>query len=404
MNFPEFHSPINRVKYSPQRTDISDWRHVVLILPIDDAQPGMKLAAPVLHPDQPGQQLLRCGYVLEAGVIRRMRDLHIEAVFVEYPGLEHLDKHLSVYLSPARQAVLSQIKKSITSVQQQTRPKISYADYTNVTRDLVTTLMEQGQNPIYLDQMSHQGTDSVGHGAAVAHLSLMLGLRLEQYLIDQRKRLAPAKAREVVNLGVAGMLHDVGMMKLPKELWTFTEVNPPQDAEMRKEWETHCRVGYDLVHDDLEPTAASAILHHHQHYDASGFPPCQKEDPEGGGMEGQRIHIYARIILCANLYDRLSAPIKGARPPNHQILQLMRTRFAGWIDPVVLKGLEAIVPAFPPGCRVKLTDESCAIIVDINPEDSLRPIVKRLAQDRWTAIEENIDLRKAGAPAVAGVM
>ena len=35
----------------------------MLILPIDDAKPGMQLAAPVFHPDSPDQELLKRGYV-----------------------------------------------------------------------------------------------------------------------------------------------------------------------------------------------------------------------------------------------------------------------------------------------------------------------------------------------------
>ncbi len=364
----------------------------------------MKLAAALAHPENPDQQLLRCGYVLEAAVLKRMRDLEIESVCVEYPGLEHIDRHLSVHLSPARQEVLRQIKKSISSVQQQARPKISYVDYVSATRELVLTLMQQGQNPIYLDQMSRQGSDAVGHGAAVAHLSLMLGLKLEQYLIEQRKRLTPARAKDVVNLGVAGMLHDMGMMKLGKEYWAYSEVDPPTDDVLRREWETHARIGYDLVQGELEPTAASAILHHHQHFDGTGFPAGQKDDPEGGGIEGQKIHVYARIMLCANLYDRLATPVKGKRRGNDQILRLMRTTYGPWLDPTVFKVLETIVPAYPPGSRVRLSDQSLAMVVEVNANDGNKPLVRRLAEDRWTMLDGVLDLRAAGAPAIAALL
>src|SRR5687768_12009688 len=162
----------------------------------------MTLAAPILNPERPTQELLRRGYTLDEAVLARMRAIRIEFVYVEYPSLDGLDKHLAVYLSPARQQLLGQIRDSIGQTQKSTRPGIPYKHYCSTTKDLIATLMTQGQHAIYLDQMSRQGSDAVAHAAAVAHLSLLLGLKLEQYLVDQRSRLPPNRAKDCVNLGV----------------------------------------------------------------------------------------------------------------------------------------------------------------------------------------------------------
>jgi len=49
----------------------------VLIVPIEQATPGMKLAMTVTHPEQPEQDLLRRNFVLEQPVLDRMRALGI---------------------------------------------------------------------------------------------------------------------------------------------------------------------------------------------------------------------------------------------------------------------------------------------------------------------------------------
>ena len=228
----------------------------MLILPIDQAKAGMKLAAPVAHPESPEQELLKRGYTLESSILGRLKDLHVDLLYVEYPGLDDLDKHLAANLSPARQIIYKQIKATIASAQTRTRPGVSYSDYTSSSREMITTLLSQGQHPIFMDQMSRLGSDAVGHATAVAHLSLLLGLRLERYLIEERKRLPPSHAREVVNLGVAGMLHDVGKCKLPQELQTYTGVEMPEDDEQRKMYQSHARLSYDTIHDGVEPSAA----------------------------------------------------------------------------------------------------------------------------------------------------
>lgn len=375
----------------------------MLICSLDETSPGMTLAAPVSHPDQPGQYLLKRGYALEESVIARLRDLGVEAVYVDYPGLDDLDKHLAVQLSPERQNIYRQIKETIRANERNAKPTVSYTDYYAGTRQLVLTLMSQGQNPIYLDQMSRMGDDAIGHATAVAHLSLLLGIKLERYLIDQRHRLPPQHAREVVNLGVAGMLHDMGKLKLPDMLRTHHGVNPPKNPSEAAEWENHPRYSYELVHDGMEPSGASAVLHHHQHFDGSGFPVTQHRDGTSSRLEGQKIHVFARILLAADLYDQLTIAARGQkRRSNVEILHLMRTAYNGWVDPEVIRILQAVCPPFPPGSMVQLSDGTSAVIVRVDGARPYRPMVRRLGADGAT-LDDPINLSESGAPAIRSI-
>ncbi|MCC7348985.1 MAG: HD domain-containing protein [Phycisphaerales bacterium] len=363
----------------------------------------MTLAVPVVHPDQPGQDLLKRGYVLEQSVIARLRDLGVEAVYVDYPGLEDLDKHLAVNLSPERQNIYRQIKETIRANERNAKPTVSYTDYYAGTRQLVLTLMSQGQNPIYLDQMSRMSGDAIGHATAVAHLSLLLGIKLERYLIDQRQRLSPQHAREVVNLGVAGMLHDMGKLKLPEALRSYHGIDPPMDPAAAEEWEKHPRYSYELVHDGIEPSGASAVLHHHQHFDGTGFPITQHRDGTRSRLEGQKIHVFARILMAANLYDQLTISEQGQkRRSNLEILHLMRTTYRGWVDPEVLRILQAVCPPFPPGSMVQLSDGTRAVIVKVDGTKPYRPVVRRLSAE-GAAPDDPINLWEDGAPAIQSI-
>jgi hypothetical protein len=101
----------------------------VLILTPDEARPGMILAAPVRNPDAPEQDLLKRGYTLEDDVIARLRDLKVTHLFVDYPGLDDLDRHLAANLSPQRQVIYRQIKETVTSALKRTRPTVAFRDY-----------------------------------------------------------------------------------------------------------------------------------------------------------------------------------------------------------------------------------------------------------------------------------
>jgi HD-GYP domain-containing protein (c-di-GMP phosphodiesterase class II) len=362
----------------------------------------MKLAAPVSHPEQPDQELLRVGYVLEMDVIHRLRALGIAYIFVEFPALDDLDRHLAAFLSPARQKLYSQMKRTIETSQRRTSPGVSYNEYYTTTRELMTTLLCQGQHPIFLDQMARLGSDGVGHAMAVAHLSLLLGIKLENYVVEERKRLPSSRAKDVVNLGVAAMLHDVGKYQLPNALWHVDQIAPPTDPGELEQWMGHPRLSYEQIREAVEPTAASAVLQHHQHFDGTGFPSFATEGAETRTLSERRIHIFARIMLAADLYDRLATG-HPRRRSNVEVLHALRTKYASWIDPIVLRGLIAVAPPFPPGCRLRLTDGTCAIVLRVDQGDPYLPIVRRVAEENWQLEGEQIDLSQPGAPQIASV-
>jgi response regulator RpfG family c-di-GMP phosphodiesterase len=307
----------------------------VLIVPIEQAEPGMKLALTVTHPENPNQELLRRNFIIDGAVLERMRSIGVTTLFVDYPGLEDLDRHLAPYLSPERQALYQKVKTSLTDFQRASTPTASFTDYYEATRDFISALMQNGRNPIFLDELSISlGADGVRHSMAVAHLALVMGIRLERYLIDQRTRLSAAKAREVINLGVAATLHDVGKTRLPEKLRQVCGLNPPTDKAERAEWESHARLGYEMVHNHIEVTAAAAVLNHHQHFDGSGFPPRELNDGHRVIQEGQRIHIYSRILLAADIYDHLTRGDDGkSRRSNIEILHQPRQHLRPKVPP-----------------------------------------------------------------------
>jgi HD-GYP domain-containing protein (c-di-GMP phosphodiesterase class II) len=381
---------------------------VVLILPVEEARPGMKLAAPVQHPENPEQRLLKKGYVLEEEVVHRLADMGISQVFIDYPALDDLDRHLEPFMSPNRRAIYSQIKTVFAEGQSRTMAQIPYKDYYMSVRELVVTLISQGRNPIYLEQMARLGGDSVGHAAAVAHMGLLLGIQLEQYLITQRKRLPPAHAKEVVNIGVAAMLHDVGKLKLPPHLAGLNCLSEFANDSDRLEFESHPRLGYEMVHAGIEPSAATAVLNHHQHHDGSGYPTLYFTDGSALETSGNKIHVFARILQVADLFDRLANTggkiVAGQqfrqRRSNLEVLFDLRNKYVSWCDPEILQTLHAITPPFPPGSKVGLDDGTDAVVTEVDVLDPYRPTVQRMLGAEWTLEPTPMNLMHSGMPKI----
>jgi len=402
----------------------------VLIVSVDECRAGMRLAAPVGHPEQPGHDLLKAGFILTQEVIIRLRDKKVTTVFVDYPDLAELDKFMAPYLSPQRQVVYRQVRDCLSTVQKSTKPTVDFTGYQTAMREMVLTLMHGGQHPIYLDLIAKQlGGGAVAHATAVAHLSLVIGIRLENYLIEQRRRLSAMHAREVVNLGVAGMLHDIGICKLSEAAQKASRVNVPVDDSVRKEWETHARIGYELVKGGLEASAAAAILNHHQNWDGSGFPAIGADEaaskappppppatpvrsgtttlkavqlpPQPARNAGEKIHVFARILAAANLYERLTVDDMGQPRTTLEALHLMQTKFSGCIDPTISIIMPSVVPPFPPGLKVSLSDGTLAVTVGLKTDRPYRPILRRIVDAQtYQLAPESVDL---ASPANTGL-
>ena len=140
----------------------------------------------------------------------------------------------------------------------------------------------------------------------------------------------------------------------------------------------------------METSAATAILHHHQRFDGSGDP-----DGDPTPIAGDKIHIFARILTAADLFDRLSCtPCSTRRRPNVEVLHILRTTYAGWLDPLILHTLPKVCFPFPPGSRVTLVDGSIAVVASINARDPYHPVVWRVGEDGMTLVGEPI--RTAG--------
>jgi HD-GYP domain-containing protein (c-di-GMP phosphodiesterase class II) len=365
----------------------------VLVLPIEQAEPGVRLALGVFHPESPETELLKAGYVCDADVLKKLRDMGVLSLYVDYPGFEELDKYLAPQLSPTRMKIYSQVKNTIAAIEKTARPTVSFPDYYAVTCDLIITLLQQGDHAIYLEQLSTRlPSDEVSHATAVAHLSVMLGIRLEQYLIAERSRLDPQHAREVVNLGVAGMLHDIGKTKLPATLRAAHLLRRPKNPQELEMWESHAQAGFEMVRHGIEASAAAAILQHHQRYDGGGFPAIKTLKAPATPLMGKGIHVFARIVAVADLFDRLALAHDGSRRPNVVVLHMMRQRFNQWIDPEVLESMASVVPPFPPGVQVMLSDGRRAVVAETNREHPYYPKIRRLRERALTTEGDAIEL------------
>ncbi|GIW77471.1 MAG: phosphohydrolase [Phycisphaerae bacterium] len=373
----------------------------MLIVPIHEARPGQKLALGVMNPQVRDQELLKAGFVLDQPIIDRLESLGVIQIFVDFPGLDDLDPIIMAQLSPERQVIYQQVKSAIVDSEKSNSPVIRLGPYVETTRQFVKTIMGNPNNAMMLDVLN-QSHDEVEHATTVAHLSLVIGLKLDAFLIRERSRLPAAVAKDVTPLGVAGMLHDIGKTRLPEPLRKYHTLNPPPPGDARELWEKHPQYGYEMIRNGTDATTAAAVLHHHQRFDGSGFPKISRGDSQID-MSGGQIHCFARILAVADLYDRLSRSQGPVRLTNYRVLHLLKTRYLSGLDPEIVSALPQVIPPFSPGRRVSLSDGSQGIVIGFNPYSPYQPTIKLLDPTTQTIQGPPLDLRQHPRLTITGL-
>ena len=156
-----------------------------------------------------------------------------------------------------------------------------------------------------------------------------------------------------------------------------------------------------MVRDQIEPSAAAVILHHHQAFDGTGFPTRGEEGEKS--PKGQEIHVFARIVAGADRFVRLqrTGGPNGAAIPTVRALKLIQEpAHASKIDPMVLKAIFNVVPAYAPGTIVTLSNGHECVVTQWSPENPCRPVVETLVPQGRDDEPEVFDLRQRSELAV----
>lgn len=347
----------------------------MLRVPIDQAAGNMVLARAVHDPSKPAHILLKSGYKLSSEDIKRLRSLYVNSVWVQYPNLDFLDELIDPVLTQQQHDVCDCIKSQFTQSQELSLAGVDYSQYhKQISAMYVNMVDHQKISALFINELFGASQDIFRHGTTVAYLAMIIGMRLESYLIKERPQLPKRTATDLVPLGVGCLLHDLGKLLLPADMQYFKlsalDLGEPQ-------WQQHTEVGYDMVKGGLDSSAAQVVLNHHQHFDGTGFP-LRKSSVGTGELDltlaGNDIHIFCRIAALADRFDNFRFASDGREVPNIIALKrLQNPGYAKWFDPMVYQAFIEVVPPFVPGLQVTLNNGQTCVIKEVNLKAPCRP-------------------------------
>jgi HD-GYP domain-containing protein (c-di-GMP phosphodiesterase class II) len=338
----------------------------------------MVLARAIRVPQDSRRFLIQRDREIPMDLVPRLRELGVIEVWVRQRSLEFLEDLVDEDLAEHQREVYMQVRRNFEAIVHNPAAELDVERFESSVGSLFAFLRESSCGSLLLQKLDAFDNYLMSHSANVCYLSLLLGLQLERYLIHQRSARLPREAKDLRELGLGCLLHDVGKMRVPPEILHKPGKLTAEEMEVMK---LHPVYGYEQVKGRVSATVAQVVLNHHQRYDGCGYPE-RIDQATGERLEplaGRRIPIFCRIATVCDVYDAATTRrcYHNAKPPV-QVLHEMRTWNPGAFDPVIERAFYEIIPPFPIGQVVKLSSGMEAVVIDFNPRRPVSPKVQGL--------------------------
>ncbi|MCL1925528.1 MAG: HD-GYP domain-containing protein [Syntrophorhabdaceae bacterium] len=159
-----------------------------------------------------------------------------------------------------------------------------------------------------------------------------------------------------INVGVAGLLHDIGKTQLALDL-----IQKPGTLTISEyeEIKKHPEAGFVILEKmtNIQPETCSLVREHHMRFDRAGYPT---PDP------GAPPHPYSQVIAVADCYDALTSTrsYQKARTPQNAI-EIMRKLSGKSLDPDLVTLLERSLGIYPIGTLLRLNTMEVGIVTKV---------------------------------------
>ena len=173
---------------------------------------------------------------------------------------------------------------------------------------------------------------------------------------------------KLTELGVASMLHEIGQIRLPPQLYMTDRTL--SENEMRK-MQAHPILSYNILKENDFPLAIClATLEHHERENGSGYPRH---------LPSAKISVYAKIISVACSFEAITTPreYKEEKTTFAAMVEMLKNEEHKY-DETVIKALLHALSLYPIGSYVYLAGGQVGQVVDVLPDQPLNPIVQLL--------------------------
>ncbi len=240
--------------------------------------------------------------------------------------------------------------------------------------ECVDSIMNAPDALMWLSQLKSWDEYTSQHSMNVCILSISLARQLD--LPEEEIRL----------VGLCGMMHDMGKMKVPHEVLNKPGGLKPEELAIMQ---SHPDYGWDVLKDspDIPDVVAEAAYGHHERLDGYGYPR---------GLMASAIHPYTRIVTIADMYDAIVSDRVYKKGKTHlEAINILRENSGKQLDSaLVVKFIESL-GIYPPGNIVEMENSEVAVVLEVNEVKKLKPKINMLLDEEKHRVKPRlVDLAK----------
>jgi len=187
------------------------------------------------------------------------------------------------------------------------------------------------------------------HSVNVSVISLAVG------------RACKVTDEQLKTLGLGGLLHDLGKLRIDIEI--ITKPGKLTDAEFEA-IKAHPGFGADIIREmeDVTSEVMQIVLGHHLRYDRSGYPQDHT---------GAIVSPLVEMAAIADAYDAMTTLRSYQRPftPRNAIARL-REVSGSFLHPDFVTSFINSLGAYPVGSLVRLDNNMIALVTKVDPKDT----------------------------------
>ncbi|MGR9115480.1 MAG: HD-GYP domain-containing protein [Gammaproteobacteria bacterium] len=192
--------------------------------------------------------------------------------------------------------------------------------------------------------------------------------------------------KELNNVGLCGMMHDMGKMRVPLEILNKPGKLTPAELEIMQ---SHAIEGWKLLlaSSGMYSGAIDVAYMHHERLDGGGYPRK---------LRAEQITPYARMVAIVDMYDAISSDRVYQNGRSHlETINVLTKSSGSHLDPsLTIKFIECL-GIYPPGSIVEMNNGEVGIVLEVNPKAKIKPkVIMLLDENKKPQRERLIDLSK----------
>jgi HD-GYP domain-containing protein (c-di-GMP phosphodiesterase class II) len=242
----------------------------------------------------------------------------------------------------------------------------------DVVAACVDSIVKAPDAAMWLTQLKRWDEYTSQHSMNVAIFAIALGRQFN------------LSVPELNNLGLCGMMHDMGKMKVPIDILNKPGRLTPEESTIMN---SHATLGWQILLSsrNMYGGAIDVAYTHHEKMNGMGYPR---------GLTADRITPYARMVTIVDMYDAITSDRVYQKGRTHlEAISIMTQNGGTHLDADFTVKFIDCLGIYPPGNLIEMTNGEVAVVIETNPAHKLKPkVVFLLDEDKQPRINQFINL------------